>query len=369
MRLTSIMNKHITSIAICLLLFSTNSQASNESKVEHTLNNGLTLIVMGSDLSIKDKKGVIKEFKSIIPSTLSKYGIHNQLFDVIIPESKAITSKKIAVYIDEEPVFLSQDGVQHSFIFKSIKEDYLTKQFHIYINLNIRKEILEIAKIIEITRAPECENNYISARDIKTANFSEINSKNSKNLYSHLYNMNDNEYGNVKVPFIDDLDIYNIALENYRTKKSLTDASLFIMENRSYDKCTPESYVAERWFWSGYIEASNNIAFLLSEAGYHLEAITLLEKIITTSPQRTPAYLNMADSLWALHQYDRAHRFYERYISQMKTKKLDSKIPSRVKERIKIIDTTKIKLTVHCRLAPKKLHYPQQQYSRQLDNI
>lgn len=341
MRLISIINKHITSIVICILLFSTNSQAVNENKVEYTLNNGLTLIVVGSDLSIKNKKEVINEFKNIIPNTPSEYGVYYQLFDVIIPESKAITSKNLAVYIDEEPVFLSQDNVQYSFIFKSIKEDYLTKQFHIYMDLNVNKETLKIAKIIEITRAPECENNYISARDITAENFSEINSENSEGLYSYLYNINDNEYGNVKVPFVDDLDTYNIALENYRTKKSLTDASLFIMENRNYDNCTPESYIAERWFWSGYIEASNNIAFLLSEAGYHLEAITLLEKIITASPQRTPAYLNIADSLWALHQYDKAHHFYNRYISQMKKKKLDSKIQNRVKERIKNYRHTK----------------------------
>jgi hypothetical protein len=79
-----------------------------------------------------------------------------------------------------------------------------------------------------------------------------------------------------------------------------------------------------------YQQKYNDIAFYWQKAGYDEDAIWLLNKIINTSPNRTAAYLNIADSLWNSSKTEESIKNYKTYIEQMKAKKKEHLIPQRV---------------------------------------
>ncbi|WP_276877845.1 tetratricopeptide repeat protein [Chryseobacterium joostei] len=79
----------------------------------------------------------------------------------------------------------------------------------------------------------------------------------------------------------------------------------------------------------------NNIAFALSKNGNQKASIELLKQIITKFPDRTVAYLNLADSYWNIGEKDKAINNYKEYLTLMKTQKKDlKKIPRYVHSRI-----------------------------------
>lgn len=77
----------------------------------------------------------------------------------------------------------------------------------------------------------------------------------------------------------------------------------------------------------------NDIAYYWQQAGYHREAIWLLEKILETEPNRTVAHLNLADSLWSEGNSTKAKEHYLTYIQSMRARKKDSLIPARAFNR------------------------------------
>lgn len=65
-------------------------------------------------------------------------------------------------------------------------------------------------------------------------------------------------------------------------------------------------------------------------------SIEILEGIIAQFPERTVAYLNLADSFWEIDNKKEAIDNYKKYISLMKSQKKDlKKIPQRVMVRTK----------------------------------
>ncbi len=60
----------------------------------------------------------------------------------------------------------------------------------------------------------------------------------------------------------------------------------------------------------------NEAAFALQRAGAHARAIALLEPLVAARPDRTVAYLNLADSLWALGRHADAVPHYRTYAAQ-----------------------------------------------------
>jgi len=84
------------------------------------------------------------------------------------------------------------------------------------------------------------------------------------------------------------------------------------------------------------IKNSNDIAYYLEEAQIYEEAIFILKSIIKKESTRTVAYLNLADSYWAIGNEDLAKENYKKYIELMKFQKKNlTKIPKQVWERIK----------------------------------
>ena len=82
------------------------------------------------------------------------------------------------------------------------------------------------------------------------------------------------------------------------------------------------------------IATYNNIAFYLNNQEYHQSAIYLLHKIIKAFPDRTVAYLNLADAYWSSKDKRNAKIFYKKYLSQINKTGEKVSIPSRVSKRI-----------------------------------
>lgn len=84
------------------------------------------------------------------------------------------------------------------------------------------------------------------------------------------------------------------------------------------------------------IKNSNDIAYYLEEAQIYDEAIFILKSIIKKEPTRVVAYLNLADSYWAIGNKDLAKENYKKYVELMKSQNKDlKKIPKEVWERTK----------------------------------
>ncbi|WP_052707873.1 hypothetical protein [Vibrio neptunius] len=80
----------------------------------------------------------------------------------------------------------------------------------------------------------------------------------------------------------------------------------------------------------------NNIAYYISKAGHHQSSIDILEDLIAIVPNRTVAYLNLADSYQALKKNKLAKKNYQMYYELMKKNNRSNKIPERVYIYLKI---------------------------------
>jgi tetratricopeptide (TPR) repeat protein len=82
-----------------------------------------------------------------------------------------------------------------------------------------------------------------------------------------------------------------------------------------------------------YIYALNDYGFFLQQAGEDARAVPIFNIIIKEDPSRAVAYLNLADSLWALERKTEARSHYKTYQRLMMEAKKGDQIPSRVAER------------------------------------
>lgn len=82
-----------------------------------------------------------------------------------------------------------------------------------------------------------------------------------------------------------------------------------------------------------YEEAFNDYGFLLQQAGLNQDAINILKIVIKNSPQRTVAYLNVADATWNEGNKKAAALYYKQYVSQMRKNNHIDKIPQRALDR------------------------------------
>ena len=77
------------------------------------------------------------------------------------------------------------------------------------------------------------------------------------------------------------------------------------------------------------LQKYNDIAYYLQQAKANDEAIFLLENIIEKFPNRTVAYLNLADAYDGKNETEKAKINYEKYISLMKKSGKENKIPKK----------------------------------------
>lgn len=79
----------------------------------------------------------------------------------------------------------------------------------------------------------------------------------------------------------------------------------------------------------------NDYGFFLAEAGRPGDAAGVLETVIDLDPERTVAYLNLADALFATGDVAAAKRHYADYRQRMTDAGKEARIPPRVAERLR----------------------------------
>ncbi|MGE4408409.1 hypothetical protein [Pseudomonas sp.] len=126
-----------------------------------------------------------------------------------------------------------------------------------------------------------------------------------------------------------------LAAYNAKDKKRFEQTmATFLEGGGSNEICVADSYIADKYYFPSAPRWSNDLGFLFEQAGYFSEAIILLNEVITKQPKRAVAYLNLADSYWAVDNTDQALIMYEKYLALMSNQGKISKVPKRVIERI-----------------------------------
>ncbi|WP_198306422.1 tetratricopeptide repeat protein [Arcobacter vandammei] len=159
-------------------------------------------------------------------------------------------------------------------------------------------------------------------------------------LFDNIFRLKELKAKKIKSKEIEDL--YKKVEENPKENAEyLLDCSE--MENYNDRDCG----ISENFLFEDDIEFSSNIASFLIEAKIYKEVIPLLEEIIKQEPNRTIAYLNLADAYLEMSKeneknenYKVAVEYYknlskenyEKYIELMKQDNKEEKIPKRVLE-------------------------------------
>lgn len=82
------------------------------------------------------------------------------------------------------------------------------------------------------------------------------------------------------------------------------------------------------------ISEFNDVAYYFEQGESYRGAISILNEVISVDPNRTVAYINLGDAHWGLQQFEQAKMDYSKYVSLMKEKGIESKIPERVHTRM-----------------------------------
>ncbi|HEX8545419.1 MAG TPA: hypothetical protein VF691_00580 [Cytophagaceae bacterium] len=83
------------------------------------------------------------------------------------------------------------------------------------------------------------------------------------------------------------------------------------------------------------VQKLNDMAYFFLEAKFPSNSIYLLENILSVYPERTVAYLNLADAYLLSDETTLAKEAYQKYISLMKKSGKGGNIPKRVFDRVK----------------------------------
>ncbi|WP_256761724.1 type IV pilus biogenesis/stability protein PilW [Cohnella sp. WQ 127256] len=94
------------------------------------------------------------------------------------------------------------------------------------------------------------------------------------------------------------------------------------------------SFQPDRLSLNEYVAILNDYSYFLSLAGRNKEAKPILDNVIKLVPNRTVAYLNIADVEWVLGQKTAAKAHYKQYVKLLGSK-ASTIAPKRVQERIK----------------------------------
>jgi tetratricopeptide (TPR) repeat protein len=93
------------------------------------------------------------------------------------------------------------------------------------------------------------------------------------------------------------------------------------------------AWLADKELAGVVVSAINDYAYFLQEHNQAAESIPFLKDIVTAQPNRAVAWLNLADSNWAVGNKNDAVKQYAEYKKLMLSVNKKPKIPSRVFER------------------------------------
>ncbi|MGF6397724.1 tetratricopeptide (TPR) repeat protein [Pseudomonas frederiksbergensis] len=212
--------------------------------------------------------------------------------------------------------------------------------FNLLFAFNRNSKQFELKDVLLVTNNDSCDRSLVSVAELPAETFSSVTLASFdgfealQKLQAALVGAPQGGYK--KLMTVDSADLLDMALAAFRKgdNSSFKDVMGYaLMGGGAHDTCSPESYIVGKYYYPQRPGWSNDLGFLLGEAGYHAESIELLNAVIANNPERTVAYLNLADSYWAVNDKERAVAAYKQYASRMSGAGKASKIPSRVAER------------------------------------
>jgi len=283
----------------------------------------LVSLLNGDNLSIKDMDMYeqIKKDKSLKDAFYVSVGTKDILYNV---KSEGI-------------IFSIEDSQEEALILTSFKDGYLNR-FKLYFSYEIKDNLFHLDKVYFLSFNESCEHELNAIYEVKNKDFNNLtlNKFNSKKIHNLLYEKPIwiNEKAHLtKLVSREFLHTYKDIFKLYKTNKSLFKKEIGFLLDR---ECSKKYYLSEKYLFLNNIELSNNLAFFFDQAGYHKEAIYLLEKILKKYPNRTVAYYNLGDAYWALGDKKKARKAYTTYTEQMCDAGKQKRIPKVVIDRITI---------------------------------
>jgi tetratricopeptide (TPR) repeat protein len=212
--------------------------------------------------------------------------------------------------------------------------------FNLLFRYNKSSKKFELKDVLQVTNNTSCDRSILSIEELPKGTISEVSleSFDGRKVLQQLQaiHVKTPSAGYKKLMTIDAADLLDQALALYRKgdARAFKDVMGYaLMGGGADDVCDPQSYIVRKYYFAQMPGWSNDLGFLLGEAGYYAESIELLKAVIANNPGRIVAYLNLADSYWGANDKERAAEAYKQYGSLMFGAGKASKIPTRVGER------------------------------------
>lgn len=172
----------------------------------------------------------------------------------------------------------------------------------------------------------EMKDNAIVLEDVDTLGICSLEVN-----FIDVYHKISKDSGNYKDNYLELLSlVHDISMSKYR-EKDLIGA---IETAKPYAEDLPLEWLNEPRQGEKLSEFINNYAFFLQRAGQPEAAIKLLKKLVGLKPNRTVAWLNLADAYWDAKQFTSARDCYAKYKRIMEEVNRGSAVPVRVHERL-----------------------------------
>ena len=311
------------------------------------------LVVKNDDAALPDKLVLVAEVSGKDSVILSAKSALAKINNVYSPKSYDGFNVSVVKGVDKTIGVVDSQGEIYTFnsdahVVGDVLNLITKKEDQTSQNFNVQFEYDATRKSVAVSRVVYTVNNESCDRSLKSAYILPLNVLISKSLkdfdgataFEYLQKLNlDIQAGRVKGEklmssfVVSTADQALVAYKNNDKNKLIESMGYLVADGGSSESCAPESYIAEAYFYPDKVGWSNDLGFLFAEAGYYSESVELLRKVISENPERTVAYLNIADAYWGLSQKDLAAENYKKYISMMQQSGKAMKIPKRVLER------------------------------------
>lgn len=219
------------------------------------------------------------------------------------------------------------------------EEDNGIYNFNLLFRYSKSSKKFELKNVLQVTNSASCDRSILSVEELPKEMVGEVSLESFDGLkvFEQLHGVHAGtpSDGYKKLMMIDTATQLDQALALYRkgdTRAFNEVMGYFLMGGES-DRCDPQSYIVRKYYFAQMPGWSNDLGFLLGEAGYYAESIELLKAVVANNPGRVVAYLNLADSYWGANDKERAAVAYKQYGLLMSGAGKALKVPTRVVER------------------------------------
>ncbi|RON51136.1 hypothetical protein BK665_20335 [Pseudomonas frederiksbergensis] len=289
------------------------------------------------------KSTVVLESNSALPLIKNTYSPAS--YDGF--EVGTATSRKnviTAVDIQGETVSLKYDSIMPAeyLYLKTTEEDNTKYNFNLQFQYDAKIKKMVLRNLLLVTNIESCDRSLLGVYALSLGSLSStsLDDFNGADAFKYLKKLHiESQSGTGSRDKLMPVDLaanFDQALAAYKKgdKDKFNEVmSYFLVGGGEDSACAPEAYVVGKYYFSKNPGWSNDLGFLFEESGHYGEAVELLSYVIANHPDRTVAYLNLADAYWGLGNKKQAAENYNKYNSLMIQSGKTAKVPKRVIER------------------------------------